>query len=127
MIMEEGRIFSGIGDKIYFCRQEDIGTDKEQWREGQLGRFKVCDAEDTPGPDTGAMAKERKGFSNTFTISFEPSEKEKQRLILWYCKMKKSQKGNRHYRRKLLKHVSKKTVRHYLYELRKRCIKSYMP
>lgn len=149
--MGEENTFAGLGTSCFFCKKEDIGTDREKWHEAKLNSFKVRDAMEVPEVDTEKMKRlsisggvyklpeqhtelqkdnvqqERKGWTNTVTFSLEPSEETKMKFIRWHHKEVKRQKGSRHYLRKLLKHVSKKTLRHYLYELRKRCIISYLP
>ena len=127
MIMGEENTFAGLGTKCFFCKREDIGTDREKWHEAKLDSFKVRDAIEVPELNTEIIAEKREDFPTSFSLSFEMAAESTKGFGCVLKKIWEKESGSRHYRRKLLKHVDKKTLRHYLYELRKRCIKSYMP
>lgn len=125
--MGEENTFAGQGTTCFFCKKEDIGTDREKWHEAKLDSFKVRDAMEVPELNTEIIAEKREGFPTSFSSSFEMAAESMKEFGFALKKAWKQESGSRHYRRKLLKHVSKKTLRHYLYELRKRCIISYLP
>ena len=125
--MGEETTFAGQGTTCFFCKKEDIGTDREKWHETKLDSFKVRDAMEVPELNTEIIAEKKEGFPISFSFSFEMAAES---MKEFGCALKKEwrrESGSRHYHRKLLKHVSKKTLRHYLYQLRKRCTKPYMP
>ena len=124
MIMGEENTFAGVGTTCFFCKREDIGTDREKWHEAKLDSFKVRDAMEVPELDMEKIMGEtppegRKGFSTTFTFSLEPSEETKINLIRFHRKIKKVQRGSRYYRRKLLKLLTKKELRHLIHIVRR--------
>lgn len=125
--MGEENTFAGLGTTCFFCKREDIGTDREKWHEAKLDNFKVRDAIEVPELNTGIIAEKREGFPISLNFSFEMAAESMKEFGFALKKAWKQESGSRHYRRKLLKHVSKKALRHYLYELRKRCITSYLP
>ena len=116
--MGEQTEFAGLGKGFFSCRQEDIGTEKRKWHKAELKSMDSLSVRSaTEVPEIGV--KEPRGFSNTITINLEPSEETKQNLIRFHRKIKKFYRGRRYYRKKLLRHVSKKTLRRYCYYLRK--------
>lgn len=125
--MGEENTFAGVGTTCFFCKREDIGTGREEWHEAKLDSFKVRDAIEVPELNTEIIAEKREGFPISFSLSFEMAAESTKEFRCALKKTWRRESGSRHYRRKLLKRVSKKTLRHYLYELRKRCITSYIP
>lgn len=55
--MGEETTFAGLGTSCFFCKREDIGTDREKWHEAKLDSFKVRDAIDVPEVDTEKMKR----------------------------------------------------------------------
>jgi len=122
--MGEENTFTGVGTTCFFCKREDIGTDREKWHEAKLDSFKVRDAIEVPELDMEKIMGEAppkwpKGFSATLTFSLEPSEETKMSLIRFHRKIKKVQRGSRYYRRKLLKLLTKKELRHLIHIARR--------
>ena len=136
MIMGEENTFAGVGTTCFFCKREDIGTNREKWEKLKI-KIDECN---TKLKDFRKEAHQSTHAVQSFSSALKDATKSWATSLpltatiecdVQFYKlargMKKHQSGSRYYRRKLLKHVSKKTLRHYLYELRKRCIKSYMP
>lgn len=113
--MGEQTEFTGLGNTLFFCRQEDIGTEEEKWQPIEIDKVKVRPAIEVPE----IAVKEPRGFTNTITFNLEPSEETKQKLTRLHRLMKKRYRGRRHYRKELLRHISKKTLPQYCYYLRK--------
>lgn len=120
--MGEQTEFTELGD-ILFCRKEDIGTEKEKWHKAELKSMDSLSVRSaTEVPEIGV--KEPRGFTNTITFSLEPSEETKQKLTRLHRLMKKRYRGRRYYRKKILRHLDKKTLRRYCYYL-EQCYKFY--
>lgn len=92
-------------------------------------RIKALDAIEVPELDFEKITednspKERKGFPNSFSISFELAAESMRKFGSALKKAQRRESGSRHYRRKLLKHVPKKKLRRWLYITRKLNMKS---
>lgn len=127
--MGEENTIAGAGNTFYFCPTKDVGTEREKWNEAKLDSIKVLDAIEVPELDfekiTGDNSpKERKGFPNSFSISFELAAESMRKFGSALKKAQRRESGSRHYRRKLLKHVPKKKLRRWRYIMRKLNLKS---
>jgi len=92
--MGEENTFAGVGTTCFFCKREDIGTDKEKWHEAKLDSFKVRDAIEVPELNTGKIQEEPWG-KQSFTLTAEIKRDDSfDRLMR---RMKKHQSGLRHY------------------------------
>lgn len=106
--MGEENTFAGKGTTCFFCKKEDIGTDREKWHEAKLDSFKFRDAREAPELDTEKMQDEPWG-KQSFTFTAEVTRNESfERLI---CGIKKHQSGLCHYAHKTMSKSAKKALR----------------
>lgn len=106
--------------KAFFCVTADIGTDKEKWHEAKLENVVTLKAADLlPQTRDESQRGNRKGFTNSFTLSFEVSEDTRKSIMHFQQKLHKRHSGFRYYCEKCIERASKKVIRQYLYEIRK--------
>ena len=110
--MGEQTEFTGLGNTLFFCRQEDIGTEKEKWHSIEINKVKVRPTIEVPEIFVKwPIEWDGKGF---YEFNIMPSQVSSIRK-----RMQKKERGRRYYHKKLLRHVSKKTLRRYCYYFRK--------
>ena len=127
--MGEENTIAGVGNTFYFCPTKDVGTEREMWNEAKLNSIKIRNVIELPELDfekttEDNSSKGRKGFPNSFSISFELDAESMRKFGSALKKAQRRESGSRHYRRKLLKHVSKKKLRRWRYIMRKLNMKS---
>lgn len=113
IIMGEQNETAVKGINFFFCRKEDVGTEKEQWQPIEVDNVKIRLATDIPELESEKLRGW--GYTCSFTASMEPTP------ALTYLQKNtwKRERGRRYYCEKLLRHTSKKTLRKYCYLLRK--------
>lgn len=109
--------FAGLGNTLYFCKKEDIGTEKEKWHEAKLKSIdgiKVREATEVPELKV-EEPKWNTSFSLIATVEYNDQ----------FCKfvrgMKKHQSGLRHYAHNIMRQSAKKALRK-CHQHMKRCM-----
>lgn len=102
-----------LGGTFLFCRKEDIGTEKEQWKQVKADKINILLPEEAKKPSTEGPGC----FSNNF--SFTVSAESAPALTNFWKSSWKRERGNRYYRKKLQQHVSRKESRKYRYYIKK--------
>lgn len=140
--MGKENTFAGAGATCFFCKREDIGTDREKWHEAKLDNIQVRKSiklldidevkleEKTPFPEfdftpgkefiefqPASDRLERKDLPTSFTLTFDVESNEQFSRL--FQKIKKHQSHTRYYHIKLSKKMSKKKLRKLIHELRK--------
>lgn len=115
--MGEENTFSGLGNTIFFCLKEDIGTEKEKWHEAELesiDSIKVREATEAPGLNV-EESKWNTSFSFTATAEYNDQFRK------FVQGMKKHQSGLRHYTHNIMSQSAKKALRQ-CHQHMKRCM-----
>lgn len=107
--MGEENAFAGIGQKLFFCIKEDVGTEREQWREIKLDNIQVRKSIEASELNTEKMKGEETEWSTSFTLSAEIEDSGQIRKLV--LGMKKHQSGLRHYAHKTMTKSAKKALR----------------
>ena len=106
-MMGEESTFAGLGNTFFFCRKEDIGTEKEKWHEAKLERIdsiKVREATEVPELKV-EEPKWNTSFSLTATVEYNDQFRK------FVRGMKKHQSGLRHYAYNIMSQSAKKALR----------------
>lgn len=107
--MGEENTFAGVGQKLFFCIKEDIGTEREQWREVKLDNIQVRKSIEVPELDTEKMKGKETEWPTSFTLSAEIEDNGQIHKL--FQGMKKHQSGLRHYAHKTMSKTAKKALR----------------
>lgn len=105
--MGEENTFTGAGNAFFFCRTEDIGTEKETWHEAKLERIdsiKVREATEVPELN---VEEPKWNTSFSFTATVEHNDQFRK----FVQGMKKHQSGLRHYAHNTMSQSAKKALR----------------
>lgn len=109
--MGEENTFAGLGSKFFFCKQEDVGTDREEWYEAKLDNIQVRKFIEMPELDVQKLSKKRIDSPNSFSVSFEMAAESMQSFSHALKKTLKHQSGLRHYIHKTMSKSAKKALR----------------
>lgn len=116
-MMGEESTFAGLGNTLYFCKKEDIGTEKEKWNETELksiNSIKVREATEVPELKV-EETKWNTSFSLTATVEYNDQFRK------FVRGMKKHQSGLRHYFHNIMSQSAKKALRK-CHQHMKRCM-----
>jgi len=106
-----------VGKTIFFCRAEDIGTEKEQWHEAKLESINSSKAREAAEVPELNVEESKWNTSFSFTATVENNNQ--------FCKlvrgMKKHQSGLRHYAHNIMSQSAKKALRK-CHQHMKRCM-----
>lgn len=114
-MMGEENIFTG--NAIFFCRTEDIGTEKEKWHEAELksiDSIKVREAVEVP-----ELKVEESKWNTSF--SFTATVENNDQFHKFVQGMRKHESGLRHYAHNIMSQSAKKALRK-CHQHMKRCM-----